>query len=149
MRRFRWGAFDSWVDSIGSGTLIEVDPSFGTELGKQGPLGFVCLLLVAAIVALWRTIVADRASAAAALKAEREAAAAVLKAEREAYAATLKEANATILILQESRLQDGKKTTEVLTNTASVMANQTGAIRDLEDSLRGMLAEAQARRGQR
>ena len=99
--------------------------SFGTELAKQGPLGIFCLILIGAIVILWRTIVADRLAAAAALK----------------------EANAQIAALQESRLQYAQKTAEVLTNTAGVMSNQTGAIRDLEDSLRGLIAESQLRRG--
>jgi hypothetical protein len=119
-----------------------VDPvnsaSISTELAKQGPLGIFCLCLIGAIIILWRTIVADRAAAAAALKAEREAS-----------AAALKEANAQIIALQESRLQYAQKTAEMLTNAAGVMSNQTGALRDLEDSLRAMLADAQARRGQR
>lgn len=59
----------------------------------------------------------------------------------------LVERDATIAALQESRLQYAQKTTETLTTTAGVMANQTGAIKDLEDSLRGLIAESQARRG--
>jgi hypothetical protein len=95
-----------------------VDPanpaSVGTELAKQGPLGILALLLVGAIIILWRKLV---------------------------------ERDATIAALQESRLQYAQKTAEVLTSTAGVMANQTGAIKDLEDSLRGLIAESQARRG--
>jgi uncharacterized metal-binding protein len=93
-----------------------MDPttSIQQELLKQGVLGIVVLLLILAIVILWRKL------------AERDA---------------------TILSLQESRLQYAQKTAEVLTSTAGVMANQTGAIKDLEESLRGLIAESQARRG--
>lgn len=110
--------------------------SISTELAKQGPLGILALLVVGACIVLWRTIVNERAAAATALKAEREAS-----------AAALKEANAQIAALQESRLQYAQKTAEVLTNTAGVMANQTGAIKDLEESLRGVIAASDARRG--
>lgn len=89
-------------------------PTLWGELAKQGVLGVVILMLILAIVILWRKL------------AERDA---------------------TIAALQESRLQYAQKTAEVLTNTAGVMANQTGAIRDLEESLRGLLADSQARRG--
>lgn len=84
------------------------------ELAKQGVLGVVVLLLILAIVILWRKL------------AERDA---------------------TIAALQESRLQYAQKTAEVLANTAGVMSNQTGALRDLDESLRGVIAESQARRG--
>ena len=57
------------------------------------------------------------------------------------------ERDALIAQLQESRLQYAQKTVEVLTNTAGVMSNQTGAIKDLEESLRELVAESQARRG--
>jgi len=57
------------------------------------------------------------------------------------------ERDATIAQLQESRLQYAQKTVEVLTTIAPVMSNQTGAIKDLEESLRELVAESQARRG--
>jgi hypothetical protein len=97
------------VDPVTAGTT-----TLWGELAKQGVLGVVVLLLILAIVILWRKL------------AERDA---------------------TIAALQESRLQYAQKTAEVLANTAGVMSNQTGALRDLDESLRGVIAESQARRG--
>jgi F420-0:gamma-glutamyl ligase len=59
----------------------------------------------------------------------------------------LAERDATITALQESRLQVAQKTAEQLASAASVMLNQTSAIKDLEESLRDLIAESQARRG--
>lgn len=96
------------------GTWSGVDPTapadVGTELAKQGPLGILSLLLVGAIIILWRKL------------AERDV---------------------TIAALQEARINDMKtvatKATEQLTSTTGVMANQTEAIKGLEESLRALM----------
>jgi uncharacterized membrane protein (DUF2068 family) len=90
--------------------------SVTTELLKLGLPGIVILGLAWAVVSLYRARTADSIACAN-----------------------------TIAALQESRLQETKKTTEAFINATTALNNQAEIISRLDESLRGVLAEWQAR----